>query len=176
MILNNIKVGDKVRFTDEFGVVSDVGDFTYTVQWKDGKSTELKHDPYNDIELVDIAQSLSEYISAVDKKYEHTDVKNHCNETKEHADSDNVHYSTHYDNVNKPKHYMLWPEYSIEVRDLMKLLAEQLDEKNYSGLLISDYIQAMQYMLRWHNKNGVEDIKKSVWYLNKMLEQLGDVE
>ena len=80
------------------------------------------------------------------------------------------------DVVNKPKHYALWPEYSIEVRDLMKLLADQLDEKGYSGLLISDYIQAMQYLLRWHNKNGAEDIKKSVWYLNKMLEQLGDVE
>lgn len=80
--------------------------------------------------------------------------------------------NTEFDSVNRPKHYLLFPEYNIEVRDLMLKLAKDLDSKNFNGLLISDYIQAMQYLLRWHNKNGVEDIKKALWYLNKIVESL----
>lgn len=78
----------------------------------------------------------------------------------------------YYNVVDKPKHYMLFEEYGIEVRDVMELLAGQLDDAGYSGMLVSDYIQAMQYLMRWHNKNGLEDIKKAQFYLNKIVEQL----
>jgi hypothetical protein len=76
------------------------------------------------------------------------------------------------DFVNAPKHYLLFPEKNIEVRDLMRVLASQLDSLGYSGMIVSDYVQAMQYFLRWHNKHGSEDLKKGVWYINKILGQL----
>lgn len=77
-----------------------------------------------------------------------------------------------HDPVNKPNHYMLFPEKDIEVRDLMEVLADQLDEECYSGMLVSDYIQMMQYLLRWHRKNGIEDLEKSQWYLSRIIEQV----
>lgn len=79
---------------------------------------------------------------------------------------------TQHDPVNKPKHYMLIPEKDIEVRDLMKVLADQLDEEYWRGMLVSDYIQMMQYLLRWHRKNGLEDLEKAQWYLSKIIEQV----
>lgn len=75
-----------------------------------------------------------------------------------------------HDPVSKPKHYMLFKDKGIEVRDLMVLLANRLQTSGYSAMFISDYIQAMQYVLRFDQKNGKEDISKAVWYFNKMLE------
>ena len=79
---------------------------------------------------------------------------------------------TQHDPVNKPKHYMLIPEKDIEVRDLMKVLADQLDEEYWHGMLVSDYVQMMQYLLRWHRKNGLEDLEKAQRYLSKIIEQV----
>lgn len=106
------------------------------------------------------SDSLEKYYQSIAEKY-----------PEDSFDEDYDYYEDE-DVVNKPKHYMLFPEYGIEVRDLMILLANQLDDNGYSGILISDYIQAMQYLLRWHNKNGIEDIKKAQFYLNKIVEQL----
>lgn len=73
-----------------------------------------------------------------------------------------------YDLVSKPKHYMLFEDKDIEVRDLMTILASRLEGK-YKAMFISDYIQAMQYLLRFDLKNGEEDVAKAKWYLEKML-------
>lgn len=104
--------------------------------------------------------SVNTYIRKINEKYEVD------------CQGDDKYKIEEYDNVNKPKHYMLFPEHNIEVRDLMKLLADQLDYEGYSAMLISDYIQAMQYLLRWHNKNGAEDVRKAKWYLDKVIEEL----
>lgn len=76
--------------------------------------------------------------------------------------------------VTKPKHYMLFPEHNIEVRDVIQRLVEKI-EKDYSspsGMFYADYVQAMQYIMRFMDKNGVEDLKKCRWYLNKMIEAM----
>ena len=115
--------------------------------------------------------TLADYIRAIDRRFEEY---NKCSTKRKEVDcqGDDKHKLEEYDNVNKPKHYMLFPEHNIEVRDLMKLLAGQLDYEGYSAMLISDYIQAMQYLLRWHNKNGIEDVRKAKWYLDKIIEEL----
>lgn len=77
-----------------------------------------------------------------------------------------------YDFVNKPKHYMLIPEKDIEVRDLMKVLADRLEGNEYPAMFISDYIQMQQYLLRFDQKNGKEDLEKAKWYLEKLIEEL----
>ena len=73
-----------------------------------------------------------------------------------------------YDNISKPKHYMLLP--NIEVRDVCRVLAERMEEKGYKSFFISDYVQFLQYVLRFDQKNGIEDLKKAKWYLEKLIE------
>lgn len=72
-----------------------------------------------------------------------------------------------FDIINKPKHYMLVD--GVEVRDVCKALAERMQDK-YSAFFISDYIQFLQYVLRFDQKNGIEDLKKAKWYLEKLIE------
>lgn len=73
-----------------------------------------------------------------------------------------------YDAVEKPKHYMLFEEEGIEVRDVLKKLSNKL--KHFSPMFIADYVQMMQYGMRFMDKNGLEDLKKQRWYLDKMIE------
>ncbi len=145
-----MKVGDEVEWCwageKDTGLVIGVFAHLYKVRWSDGSITTEDYD--NKYDGIRLKEDQESYIQAIQAKYPEEDV------------------------VNNPKHYSLFPEYDIEVRDLMILLANQLDDKGYSGILISDYIQAMQYLLRWHNKNGIEDVKKSLFYLNKIVEQL----
>ena len=77
-----------------------------------------------------------------------------------------------YDAVNKPKHYMLFEEQGIEVRDVIKKLTEkfELTSMGCSYMVVSDYVQMMQYLMRFMDKNGLEDLKKARWYLDKMIE------
>ncbi len=92
------------------------------------------------------------------------------------------------DTVNKPKHYMLFSPndlawvssgQAIEVRDVIEKLVYKIDTavkhddypQGYSTpMFISDYVQMMQYLMRFMDKNGVEDLKKARWYLDKMIE------
>lgn len=77
-----------------------------------------------------------------------------------------------YDVVSKPKHYMLFPDKNIEVRDVIKKLVEKIDDTAtvYRPLATSDYTQMMQYLMRFMDKNGVEDLKKARWYLDKLID------
>jgi hypothetical protein len=77
-----------------------------------------------------------------------------------------------YDVVDKPKHYMLFEDEGIEVRHVIEKLVNKIPPTThtYSGLFVADYVQHMQYMMRFMDKNGVEDLKKARWYLDKMIE------
>jgi len=78
-----------------------------------------------------------------------------------------------YDVISKPKHYMLFEDQGIEVRDVLEKLCEKLQNTlpypGNSSLFESDYVQLMQYLMRFMDKNGVEDLKKARWYLDKMI-------
>ena len=90
--------------------------------------------------------------------------------------------------VSKPKHYMLFDKDAvtgyaymnegIEVRDVIeKLVSKWTDSEKlcqntplqYSPLFSSDYVQLMQYLMRFVDKNGKEDLEKARWYLDKMI-------
>ena len=77
-----------------------------------------------------------------------------------------------YDMVNKPKHYMLFEEEGIEVRDVIEKLVNKIPpvSRDYGGLFVADYVQMMQYLMRFMDKNGVEDLKKAKWYLDKLID------
>lgn len=72
------------------------------------------------------------------------------------------------DSVNQPKHYMLLE--GVEVRDVCTAMANRLVEGGYSGIFTSDFVQLLQYVLRFDKKNGKEDLEKARFYLEKMID------
>lgn len=86
-----------------------------------------------------------------------------------------------YDIVSKPKHYMLFEDEGIEVRDVIEKLVEKLyrhtgsvfQDKDHP-LFESDYVQMMQYLMRFMDKNGLQDLEKARWYLDKLIESYGE--
>jgi hypothetical protein len=77
-----------------------------------------------------------------------------------------------YNVVSKPKHYMLFEEEGIEVRDVIEKLVNKIPpvSRDYGGLFVADYVQMMQYLMRFMDKNGAEDLKKAKWYLDKLID------
>jgi hypothetical protein len=84
-----------------------------------------------------------------------------------------------YDTVSKPKHYMLFKydelykyEEGVEVRDVIEKLVNKIPpvSRDYGGLFVADYVQMIQYLMRFMDKNGVEDLKKARWYLDKLID------
>ena len=81
-----------------------------------------------------------------------------------------------YDMVSKPKHYMLFEDQGIEVRDVIEKLVSKIAVQTGRGELLyfplaeADYVQMMQYLMRFMDKNGVEDLRKAKWYLEKLIE------
>jgi hypothetical protein len=89
---------------------------------------------------------------------------------------DNPVFKESYDTVNKPKHYMLFEDKGIEVRDVIEKLVLKLKQADNcvplwekGAMFEADYVQMMQYGMRFMDKNGVEDLKKMRWYLDKMI-------
>lgn len=78
------------------------------------------------------------------------------------------------DMVNKPPHYMLFPDMGIEARHVVEKLAEKvIKNKQFipaNPLFLSDYVQMMYYGMRFMEKNGTEDLKKMRWYLDKLID------
>lgn len=68
------------------------------------------------------------------------------------------------DNVNHPSHY----DGEIECIDAM---IQTQGVEVVKGFCI---VNAFKYLWRWKNKNGVEDVKKAKWYLDKFLELEGE--
>lgn len=65
------------------------------------------------------------------------------------------------DNVNHPKHYT---QGGIECIDAIKAAVQGLSgfEAHCTGTII-------KYLWRWKWKNGVEDLKKARWYLDRLI-------
>ena len=69
------------------------------------------------------------------------------------------------DIVNHPTHYN---SYTREVIDTMQ---GSMTKEEFKGYLKGN---VMKYLTRYQFKNGVEDLKKAQWYLNKLLEVVDD--
>ena len=66
-----------------------------------------------------------------------------------------------FDIVNKPQHYA---DKEIEVIDYIQ---DTLSKEGMEGLCIGN---VMKYVSRYQHKNGLEDLKKAQYYLNKIVE------
>lgn len=67
------------------------------------------------------------------------------------------------DNVNHPSHYNYG---DIEVIDFIEQVTEQYED-GFDAYIVGN---ALKYLSRSPHKNGTEDIRKAVWYLNRLLE------
>lgn len=65
------------------------------------------------------------------------------------------------DKVNSPSHYNSG---DIEAIDAIEA---QLSKEEYQGFLRGNCVK---YLWRWKHKGGVEDLEKTQWYLNKLIE------
>lgn len=69
------------------------------------------------------------------------------------------------DMVNHPSHYM--SETGMEVIDVIE--AFTFDLKGGEAYCIGNVIK---YICRYKHKNGIEDLKKAQWYLNRVIKRL----
>jgi hypothetical protein len=65
------------------------------------------------------------------------------------------------DNIN-PNHYR---QGKIECIDALEAATT-----NLMGLDAVCTANAIKYLWRWKEKGGVEDLKKSIWYINKLID------
>lgn len=66
--------------------------------------------------------------------------------------------------VSHPNHYNSG---KFEVIDIIEEFTKDL-----KGIEAVDTGNAIKYVLRWHKKNGVQDLKKAIWYLTHLVEHL----
>lgn len=45
---------------------------------------------------------------------------------------------------------------------------------NLKGIEAVCTANAIKYLWRWKEKNGTEDLKKSLWYINRLIEEVSD--
>ena len=69
-----------------------------------------------------------------------------------------------HDNVNHPAHYTAG---GIECIDALAAATAGLE-----GIEAVCTANAIKYLWRWKLKNGVEDLKKAIWYINHLIEEL----
>jgi len=67
------------------------------------------------------------------------------------------------DNVNHPSHYT---QGAIECIDAIKEAT-----KGLFGIEAVCTANIIKYVWRWKFKNGVEDLNKAKWYLNRLIEE-----
>ena len=70
-----------------------------------------------------------------------------------------------FDMVNHPSHYKA--KNGMEVIDVIEAFTANLEgyEATHTGNVI-------KYICRWKEKNGLEDLKKAQWYLNRLIENI----
>lgn len=72
------------------------------------------------------------------------------------------------DNVNHPSHYC---QGGIECIDVLK--AATVGKTGIEAVCVANVIK---YLFRYENKNGLEDVKKAQWYINRLIQELNEAE
>lgn len=73
------------------------------------------------------------------------------------------------DNIISPNHYV--SDNGIEAFDVQEAFIHEL-----KGMSASYWCNIVKYILRFQKKNGVEDLKKARYYLDKLIEEESDNE
>lgn len=67
--------------------------------------------------------------------------------------------------VSHPEHYA--SETGLEVIDVIEAFTFDL-----SGIEATDTGNVIKYICRWKKKNGLQDLKKAMWYLQHLIEHV----
>ena len=70
-----------------------------------------------------------------------------------------------FDMVNHPSHYKA--KNGMEVIDVIEAFTANL--KGYEAIYTGKVIK---YICRWKEKNGLEDLRKAQWYLNRLIKNI----
>lgn len=68
------------------------------------------------------------------------------------------------DMVNYPKHYT---QGKFECIEVIEEITKQCDK--FEAYLVGTILK---YLWRWKAKNGLDDLKKAQWYLNKLVSEV----
>ena len=71
--------------------------------------------------------------------------------------------------VNHPPHYQ--SETGLEVYDVIEAFTFDL-----TGIEAVNTGNILKYICRWKKKNGLQDLKKAKWYLNKLIKHVETLE
>lgn len=82
---------------------------------------------------------------------------------------DCVHRVEKVDLVNHPPHYI--SETGMEVIDVIE--AFTFDLKGIEAVCTAN---ALKYICRWKHKNGVQDLEKAQWYIQRLINHLNNVQ
>ena len=69
------------------------------------------------------------------------------------------------DMVNHPKHYI--SENGLETIDVIEAFTADLN-----GIEAVCTGNVIKYICRWKNKNGLQDLEKAAWYLNRLINHI----
>lgn len=67
--------------------------------------------------------------------------------------------------VSHPSHYQ--SKSGLEVIDVIAAFTEGLE-----GIEAVDTGNAIKYICRWKDKNGIQDLEKAMWYIQHLIEHL----
>ena len=70
------------------------------------------------------------------------------------------------DKINHPKHYKIG---GIETIDFIEA---KLTHEQYEGYMVGNIIK---YISRYGHKDGLNDLKKAKWYLERLIEEKEDL-
>jgi len=71
--------------------------------------------------------------------------------------------------VSHPDHYQ--SETGMEVIDVIEAFTFDL-----KGIEATDTGNIIKYMCRWKKKNGLQDLKKAMWYLQHLIDHVENLE
>ena len=71
-------------------------------------------------------------------------------------------YETNDKMVSHPSHYM--GKNGMEAIDVIEAFTSELE-----GIEAVDTANVIKYILRWKQKNGLQDLEKAMWYLDHLI-------
>lgn len=69
--------------------------------------------------------------------------------------------------VSHPNHYQ--SDFGIEVIDVIEAFTSKL-----KGIEATDTGNIIKYACRWHEKNGIQDLEKILWYTQHLIDHLNN--
>ena len=121
-----------------------------------------------DEKFQELMKSVNDRLSAINNETFSNNKELKCKDNKELGLFDSVALELreieNEDNIKSPNHYV--SESGIEVFDVQEAFIHEL-----KGMAANYWCNIVKYILRFQRKNGVEDLKKAKYYLEKLIEE-----